>query len=328
MTSTRAIFRAISIPDGTAPYDRASIKVFYPADYQGSDEERNSGVIPARSDLTPFPVVIMMPGINVGPESYTWLAKQLAQCGIVTVTYTLVAEEMPGYISLTPGLSIAALTPENYAQRPSATAIAPIIEELKQLNDSGVLAGSLDLEKIVLGGHSAGGSVALLNARPDWFPGVCGAFSYGAHAGAATALGWEENAMFDLPSDIPLLIMGGSRDGCIANSSARYGDGESSATERVEASFDHALNCTRGDCYLAIIKGANHFSLAHPADHTTGRPFIDLDTTESDQDLRELLARLICEFSCAVARDDAQARQQLETQILQNHTLIVRGDQR
>ena len=146
----RAIYRAIAIDDSPAPYDRASLKIFYPGNYSGSDEERNSGVIPADSSGAPFPVVIIMPGINVGPESYSWLAHKLAECGIVAVTYTLVAEEMPGYISLTPGLSISGLMPQNYADQPSATALEPIIRELKAINSSGVLAGLLDLEKVVL----------------------------------------------------------------------------------------------------------------------------------------------------------------------------------
>jgi alpha-beta hydrolase superfamily lysophospholipase len=321
----RAIYRAIAIPNCPAPYDRASLKVFYPAQFSNSEEERNSGVVPIDSDQAPFPVVIMMPGINVGPEAYTWLARELAQQGIVTVTYTLVAEEMSGYISLTPGLSIAALAPERYGQTPSATAVMPILEELRGINSSGVLAGALDLDKVILGGHSAGGTVALLNARPDWFPGVCAAFSYGAHLGAATALGYSPDALFRAPAELPLLIMGGTRDGCIANSSGRYGDDAASATRRVEQTFDEALDCQRGDCYLAIIDGANHFSLAHPADDSTGRPFIDMATTQPDGALRKLLSGLICRFCLAMGRSDSQAQQELASILQGEDPLITRG---
>ena len=123
----RALYRAIRIPGSQAPYDRASLKIYYPSQPTGSDEERNSGVVPAATEGAPYPVALLLPGINVGPESYGWLARQLAETGVVTVTYTLVAEEMPGYISLTPGLSIAALTPENYGKMPSGTAIAPVL---------------------------------------------------------------------------------------------------------------------------------------------------------------------------------------------------------
>lgn len=326
--NVRAIYRAVAIPDCSTPYDRASLKIFYPAAYSDSEEERNSGVVPADTRMAPFGVVIMMPGINVGPEAYTWLAHRLAENGIVTVTYSLVAEEMPGYISLTPGLSIAALNPDHYGKQPSATAVGPILDQLHILNGSGILTGLLDLQHVVLGGHSAGGTVALLNARADWFPGVCAAFSYGAHAGAATALGYQADAMFALPSQLPTLIMGGTRDGCIANSSGRYGDEQACATLRVEQTFERGLHCERQDSYLAIIEGANHFSLAYPADHSTGRPFIDLATTRPDDQLRELLSSLICQFTCAVTCNDPAQRRELESTLLQPNPLIARGQRR
>ena len=327
--SVRAIYRAIAIPDAEPPYDRASLKIYYPSKPGDSDEERNTGVVPADTAGAPLPVAIIMPGINVGPESYGWLAQSLAESGFIAVTYTLVAEEMPGYISLTPGLSIAALNPHDVGKIPSATALTPILQDLEQLNTRGVLAGLLDLDRVALGGHSAGGTVALLNARPDWFPGVSAAFSYGAHAGAATALGYAADTLFDVPSQIPLLIMGGTRDGCIAHSAGRYGtDTQGSATARVEQTFDEAINSDREDCYLAIIDGANHFSLAWPHDATTGRPFIDMATTRPDEELRDFLARLISRFLNATMNADQDARRQLESTLLSAHELIVRGARR
>jgi dienelactone hydrolase len=327
--SVRALYRAIQIPSCAAPYDRASLKIYYPSKPTDSEEERNSGVVPASSEAAPFPIAVLMPGINVGPESYAWLACRLAESGVVTVTYTMVAEEMPGYISLTPGLNIAALAPDNYAKAPSSTAITAILEDLAQLNTQGVLAGLLDLQRIVLGGHSAGGTVALLNARPDWVPGLCAAFSYGAHAGAATALGYEPDSLFEVPSEVPLLIMGGTRDGCIANSAGRYGQGkQGSATEKVELTFDKGVSSNRDDSYLAIIEGANHFSMAWPHDDTTGRPFIDLPTTQPDEQLRELLADIICAFLAGSVSDDKQAGKRLESLVLSQHELIARGARR
>ena len=325
--TTRAIYRAISVPGCPAPYDRASLKIFYPAAAKDTEEERNTGVIPADPSAAPFPVVIMMPGINVGPESYFWLAGLLAELGVVTVTYTLVAEEMPGYISLTPGLALGALMPGEYGKQPSATVVGPILQDLDKLNNSGVLAGCLDLERVVLGGHSAGGTVALLNARADWFPGVCAAFSYGAHAGAATALGYEQDSLFPVPSELPLLVLGGTRDGCIANSGARYGEAEGSATRKVEQTFDQAISSERGDCYLGLVEGANHFSLAYPRDESTGRPFIDLATTRPDPDLRQLLGVLIGQFVSAVTGRDDSARTRLES-LLERDELIHRSARR
>ena len=321
----RAVYRAIALPDMQPPYDRASLKIYYPARYGDTDEERNSGVVPAELESAPFPVVIMMPGINLGPEAYTWLARALVESGIATVTYTLIAEEMPGYISQTPGLSLAALNRESYGTAASATALGPILAELSQVNSEGVLAGALDLENIVLAGHSAGGTVALLNARSDWFPGLRGALAYGAHTGAATALGYPEDALFPIPDQLPLMILGGDRDGCIANSSARYGQANGSATARVERTFDEAISRNQGDCYLGIINGANHFSLAHPVDDSTGRPFIDMPTTQPDGEIRELLQTLVASFVISVTRDDASARSRLHTLLLEPHHLVVRG---
>jgi dienelactone hydrolase len=313
--TARAFFRAIALPGFASPYDHASLKIFYPARRTDSEEERNTGVVPPAADQSPFPVVIMLPGINVGPEAYSWLAQKLAHEGVVTVTFTHVAEEMPGYISLTPGLDISALMPADYGQRPSATAIAPIIEELRTLNSDGLLAGLLDLQKIVLGGHSAGGTVALLNANPEWFPGVCGSFSYGAHSAAATALGYEEDALFVLPGKLPTLIMGGTRDGCIANSAARYGkSGQASATAAIERTFHKALQRSDQDCFLALIEGANHFSMAYPADHSTGRPFIDMPTTQPDGSIRELLAALVSTFVGGINTGDMDSLEALMQQ--------------
>ena len=80
--------------------------------------------------------------------------------------------------------------------------------------------------------------------------------------------------------------------------------------------------------YLAIIEGANHFSLAWPQDDTTGRPFIDLPTTRPDATLRDLLADLVCWFIAATVQADAAARQQLEATLLAGHELIARGARR
>ena len=316
------------MPGRAPPYGRPSLNVYYPARRTDSEHYRNSGLVAANSAQAPFPVVIIMPGINVGPESYGWLASHLASLGVVTVTYSMIAEEMPGYISLTPGLDLSALAPQQYGKRPSASALASIIEDLPKLNGDGVLAECLDLEHLVLGGHSAGGTVALLNADPAWFPGLCGVFSYAAHTGAATALGYAPDSMMQIPSALPTLIMGVTRDGCIANSSARYGEEEGSATERVERTFSEALHRDNVDSYLALIDGANHFSMAYPRDDSTGRPFIDFTETRPAQTIRDLLQQLIGDFVLACTCQDAAARARLEQSILQDQEKIAQGARR
>jgi predicted dienelactone hydrolase len=203
----RALFR--SVPMGGQP--ALSCKVYYPALYGATAAENNTGVIPAVRPERPYPVCLFMPGINVSPESYGWLATALAQSGIVTVLYSWILEEMPGLTSLTPGLDISALKPDVYGQRPSATALQALLADLGALNAGGPLAGLLDTQRVLLGGHSAGGSVALMNARPDWFPGLRGVFAYGSHSKASTMLGYPADTLLPLPDALPLLVLGGSR---------------------------------------------------------------------------------------------------------------------
>lgn len=292
----RAIFRACEIPGGSSPYDRASLKIFYPASPDDGEEQRNAGVVPADRSGAPYPVLVMMPGINVGPESYAWLARALVSRGIITVTYSMIAEEMPGYVSLTPGLDLGAITPETWGTRPSSTAIAPIVETIKQENAEGVLAGCIDTGNIVLGGHSAGGSVAIYNARSDWFPEIKGAFAYAAHAVASTVLGFADNTVLDLGNDVPVMLVGGTRDGVMASSSHRYGASEGESPDRIAQTFDEGVRPNSGTNYLFSVEGANHFSLAYPVDDSTGRHFLDEDEQGDGEQIRLLLTDLVESF--------------------------------
>ena len=298
----RAFFRAATVSGYSAPYDTLHMKVFYPCTYGDSFEERNTGMIPANSKRAPMPVVIMIPGVNLTPEAYSWLAKQLAESGFVVVTYSWITIEMGDMISLSPGVELKRLKPRHYGKKPSCPAIKSILKELKKMQKDSVLAGLMDLDKIVLGGHSAGGTMALVNANPDWFPQIRGAFSYAAHSAASSMLGWDEGAIMPLSRDVPLLIIGGERDGVIAASSHRYGDDtESSPTERVEKTFHKGVKGKRGDRYLLIVRGANHFSLAWPKDTVTGRPFLDKKTKGSNKQIRKYLAQVItnfCDYAC------------------------------
>jgi len=291
--TARAIFRSCAIPGAAAPYDRVSLKIFYPAIPDDSVEQRNAGIMPADEAGAPYPVLIMMPGINVGPESYAWLASELAIRGVVVVTYSMIAEEMPGYISLTPGLDLSAITPETYGTRTSATAIAPIIETIRRENAAGVLAGRMDVSKIVLAGHSAGGSVALYNANPDWFPEVCGAIAVAAHSAASTALGFPDNTVLPLPDAIPMMLIGGTRDGVIKSSAHRYGDDDEAVPDRLQQTFDEGFKSDRGDSYLVMVEGANHFSIAWPVDETSGRHFLDQSEQGDGDSIRAFLVDII-----------------------------------
>jgi pimeloyl-ACP methyl ester carboxylesterase len=296
--TVRALFRVAALAGVPAPYDRASLKIFYPAAPKNSAEERNSGMVPCDSSRAPFPVVVLLPGINVGPESYSWLAHGLAENGYVVVSYQVIAEEMPGYISLTPGLRLDRLAPDGFGTGPSATALQAILDCLQQVNEqSGVLQGALNMDKLIIGGHSAGGTVALLNAEPQWFSGLRGVFSYAAHTGASTALGHPPETILPIPGDCPVLLMGGTRDGVIAASGARYGDDGQSATARIEATFDEAVPENGGNSHLVLLDGANHFSFVYPRDDSTGRAFLEGEESRPGEQYRHLMSSLVTAFA-------------------------------
>jgi len=311
--SVRAFFTSIKVDSAEPPYDSLYSKIYYPGNYGDSAEERNMGYVPADQALAPFPVAILMPGSNCPPESYAWLARFLASNGIVAMVYGWVKEDMPGYVALSPGFDLSGLMPDTYGSKPSAPAIPYLLGELQRQNSSGVLAGLLDLNSIILGGHSAGGNASLLNSNNEWFPSIKAGFSYAAHSGAATAIGYPKDTLLPLPSNVPFLIMGGTRDGVIAASSNRYGDEvDASPTHRIARTFDEAMNCARGDSHLLLIEGANHFCFLDPDDGTTGRPFLDW-SCEQPAETRAFLGEAIYLFIKASVNGDTAAFKQLTT---------------
>ena len=316
--SIRAIYRACKLDAAVPPYDNVTLKIFYEGQIDDSDETRNAGLVPPVPRSEPCPVVLFLPGINVGPESYAWLAERCAAAGMIAVTYSHIAEEMPGYISLTPGLDISALTPGEYGTRPSATALAAILATLAELNADGLLQGMMALEQVVLAGHSAGGSVALFNANRDWFPQVCGAAAYGAHAAASKVLGYDDDAVLMLPDSVPLLMMAGARDGVIASSAHRYGDDEADPLARIRDSFERGIVSDRGDCFLVEIDGANHFSFAYPLSETTGRSYLDWPEEADNNEIRQCIADTLIEFISAATNSAPDNMDQVA-----EHTLVT-----
>jgi dienelactone hydrolase len=312
MDLVRAVYRVAEIPGAEAPYDRVSLKVFYPARFGDTAEERNSGVIPARPEQAPYPVVILLPGINLGPENASWLSLQLAEAGYVTVAVSAITEEMPGYVSVSPGLILDQLKPHSYGHATSCSLLAPVFAELSAMQENSVLAGLLDLDRIVLAGHSAGGTTALLNANPAWFPGVRAVFCYAAHSGASMALGWPAETVLDLPAAIPTLMLSGDCDGVIASSAHRYGSDKSDPLYTVSRTFDEAVPECGGRSYLLVLKGANHFTFAHPGDGATGREFLDWPGGDDQNALRGHIAELVLDFLASTLHGDEAAAQRME----------------
>lgn len=291
----RALFHATTIPGANPPYHALHLKIYYPAAPTNSEAERMTGIMPVDTTAVPLPIVIFCPGINVGIESYHWLAVRLAEAHIVTVLYTHIAETLPHVIGLTPGIDLARVRPDSYGSGPTCTAVQPILDALAQLNGDAAspLSGTLDLNRVILGGHSAGGTVALQNGQ--FFEQVTAVFAYAGHTMASTMLGFAPGTI--LPAgDKSALLMRGDRDGVIAASRGRY-EMAAETPDPVALTFDQACHPAAGhQAYDVLIPGANHFSIAHPLDETTGRFFLDMPMSRPAVEIREQIAWLILAF--------------------------------
>lgn len=321
--TVRGFFRAAKVESAKPPYDTIHLKVLYPARMGRSEQQSNFGIVPADDEQAPFPVAIFFGGVNCGLEIYQWLAVELVQRGLVVVTFTWVSEYLPGIVGLTPGFDVAASTPTTYGTAPTASALPVLLAELESIQAEGLLAGMLNLQQIVLGGHSAGGRAALENADPRFFPQVAAAFSYGAHTAAPTMFGFEPNTILPLPNSKPVLLMGGTCDGVIAASSGRYGMPTGDATRSVIRTFREAIAGGREDTYLVLLEGANHFSIANPLDTTTARPFLDLPATQPEDKIRSLLVETVGLFIDAHVRQKAEASQALNQLLSSNNPLVA-----
>jgi len=324
----RSLFRSVRIPETESPYDTLQLRVLYPALAAESQDEKNFGVLRADPLLAPFPVVVFMNGINVGPEVYQWLGLELAQRGFLFVNYSWVSCAIPGAEpGLTPGVDLARVSPQTYGSGPTASALPAILKELSTLNAGGPLHGLIDEQRVILGGHSGGGTIALQNANPRFFPSVVAAFAYAAHSLAPMMLGFKAGEVLPLPSDVPILLMGGAKDGVMAGSAFRYGGGVTGPGQ-IERTFRQAFSSSRGDVFVALIEGANHFSFCHPNDSSVGRIFLDDPPTRADAEVRALLTPLIADFLDAYVRRDALAQGRLRELAAQPPPIFTLFDRR
>ena len=303
------------MPGLAGPDDTVHYRVFYPAEFTGSDHERLSGEIPLDPSFGSLPVVLILPGMNIGPEGYRWLAEHLAAAGCAVVTYALIEETRPGVVGISPGLDLDALTPHTYRSRPSATAIGPILGSLAALDADGILADALDLDRVVLGGHSAGGTVALLNADPGWFPGVVAVWSFAAHTMASTMLGWDAESVLPTPSAVPTLLLAAGNDGVIARSADRYGRAAGPDHDPIARTFAEGLEHGSGDQRYAVVDGALHTSLLHPHDPTSARGFLDGEPGRDPAAIRGELAGAIGDFVSAYGLGEQGATDKLDLRL-------------
>jgi dienelactone hydrolase len=290
--SVRSVWWAATIPGAEAPFDTAHLRVFYPSKPTGSDAERLSGVFPADPALAPYPVVVIVSGVNVGQEAYRWLAAELASRGYVAVTYDWVGELFGGLKGITPGVELAAAKPDAYGTRATTPSVPAVINALKDI--TGPLENSLDLRNVGLIGHSAGGTVILQSAR--FFPEVKAVAAYGTHTMVATMLGWPAGTVLPAQVDCPVLLMNGENDGVINGSADRYGEEALKKRDPISRTFDEALHDADGANVQVTFAGANHFGIVHPADHTAARAFLDLEATTDPAATRAALVDVTAAF--------------------------------
>ncbi len=320
--TVQAFWKAIKVENAQPPYDTIQLKVFYPA--STSDNQQTFSPNQANPAEAPFPVVIFFSGINCNLAMYEWLAGELVSRGLVVVLFNWLAENIPGSVSLTPGVDLATFSPDVYGTIPSALALPSLLAELEQLNTVGILANLLDLQKIVLGGHSAGGRVALENANPRFFNQVAAAFSYGAHTAAPIQIGYDPSTILSLPSSVPMLLIGGTQDGVIANNSGIYGiDTWETPATPVTRTFKEAISRKQGDCYLVLLEGANHFSVVDRLDPTLQVAALDYPPTQSQARIRSIIGSIVGLFIDLHIRQQSKASSQLERLLEDNNSLVA-----
>lgn len=308
----RAIYRAIEAV-GAPPYNVITAKIFYPAVWVEDEAAKATGVMPADAARAPFPVMLFFPGVNCESTMYYWLAQEMAAGGVVVVVMTWVAQNLPGRVSLTPGIDLKMASPERYGTGFTASSLQPLLTMMQSVNAEGVLAGMLDLDKIILAGHSAGGTLALQNADKRYLKGVVGAISYFANPLATTVLsGFPQGEILPLPGDVPTLMIGGTADGIGTHHNSIYGRPGQSGADTVLATFDEAFKREQGDSLCVILNGANHYTIGDPLDETTGRAFLDTPETNSHDALRQVICQFSYDFIQGHIHGSAEAHARLD----------------
>lgn len=283
MTRVRAVHDAVRVPGAEPPYDVAHLVVHYPA--VEADGDPALGIVAPAGDR--LPVVLLAGNFNCPPELYAWLAKRLAAGGRAVVTWQWVTSLFGGRAGLSTGVDLAAVTPQTYGSRLPSQLLPALIERLPRVANVG---DALDLDRLALGGHSAGGTLALLCS--SWLSAP--AFSYGGHTRTQVPQGFGEDHYLPLGDGPPLLLLGGTGDG-IGDAIARQQTGRALPGHPMRLTAERAVPASR-TCRVALVEGANHYSFCEGYDGTTGRGYLEGPATGDPAALRDEIARHVESF--------------------------------
>lgn len=280
MTRVRAVYDAVQVPGVDAPWNVAHLVVHYPA--VAADGDPTLGIVAPASDS--LPVLLLAGNFNCPPELYAWLAKRLAARGWAVVTWTWVTPLFGGRPGLNTGIDLSAVTPSSFGSRIPSVLLPAILDRLPSIPD---LAGVLDTSRLVLGGHSAGGTMALLCS--SWLGAP--AFSYGGHTRTQVPQGFGEDHYLPLGEGPALLLLGGTDDG-IGDAIARAQTGRDSGGHPMALMVSRSVPAGR-PCELVLVAGANHYSVCEGYDGTSGRGYLEAGASGDPVELREQIATAI-----------------------------------
>ena len=285
MTRVRAVYDAVEVPGAVPPYATAHVVVHYPA--VGADGDPTLGIVAPDPSYVPLPVVLLAGNFNCPPELYAWLAKRLARRGCAVVTWTWVTPLFGGRPGLSTGIDLSAVTPSTFDSRVPSVLLPALLDHLPSVADVGP---SLDLSRVVLGGHSAGGTTALLCSAWLGAP----AFSYGGHTRTQVPQGFGEEHYLSLGEGPPLLLLGGREDG-IGDAIARQQVGVLAPGHPMALTAQRAVPPSRR-CWTVLLDGANHYSMCQGYDGTSGRGYLEGAASGDQAAVRDRIGDLVEAF--------------------------------
>lgn len=290
----RALFTAAVVPGTQPPFDRVQVRAYYPAAApQGS--ALDTGIVDVADRFDLLPTVILAGGVNCGPDAYSWLAHHLAASGYCAVTYLYTAPTYRGLLGLVPDDGFGGPNSTGRVTR-------AVLGAVRDAAARAPLHGHLNLDRVALVGHSAGGRTALYLSQDEQLD-LRAVATYAAHAVLRSEEGHPVVPVLD--ARCPLLIAYGGADGVISRSRTRYGATAGQDWDPAAATFGQ-LREAGGNHLLVCLPKATHFTAVHPHDTAMGRAFLE-EADAAATTHRSVLARVVTAFLDLHLRDGPAA---------------------